>query len=66
MEDDWSDNSMAAKSSYSGKKKKKFSLLSRKNFKYNKGANSWTLIGDYHSPVVPPPVVQGMVMKKKK
>jgi hypothetical protein len=48
------------------KRKKGKGLLSRKNFIYNKGQNSWTLVGDYHVPPVAKPLLTPPRKKKKK
>jgi hypothetical protein len=46
------------------RRKKKLGLLSRKNFIFNKGSNSWSLVGDYHIPPVKQPDL--VVPKRKK
>jgi hypothetical protein len=47
------------------RKKKKVGSLSQKIFTYNRGSNSWTLVGD-HLPLAPTlPVVAGISRKKK-
>jgi hypothetical protein len=48
------------------RRKKGKGLLSRKNFVYNRGRNSWTLIGDYHAPPVVRPELAPPRKKRKK
>jgi hypothetical protein len=48
------------------RRKKKKGLLSRKNFVYDRGRNTWTLVGEYLSPPLAPPVISRAKRKKKK
>jgi hypothetical protein len=48
------------------KRKKKKGVLSRKNFVYDRGRNTWTLVGEYLSPPLTPPVVSRAKRKRKK
>jgi hypothetical protein len=48
------------------RRRKKKGLLSRKNFIYDRGRNTWTLVGDYLLPPLKPPVVVPVRKKKKK
>jgi hypothetical protein len=48
------------------KRRKGKGLLSRKNFVYDRGRNTWTLVGDYHVPPAPKPLLSPPRKKRKK